>query len=174
MTISLMIAILLLVAVILFWLVMSYKGFANLRNSSAEAFATTEIYMKKRRELISQMVKLVRKAKLRDADLGDVLQNAADAAVLAKKAEAREEKILCERAVKETMDTLLSALDCSKELEHNKNYISLKKQLIEEDQNVSRAGGFYNTIVTMMNKRVHVFPSSLIAKMFHFTDQPMI
>lgn len=174
MTISLMIAILLLAAVILFWLVMSYKGFASLRNSSAEAFATTEIYMKKRRELISRIVKLVRKAKPRDADLGDILQNAADAASLAKKAAAREEKILCERAVKETMETLLSALDGSKELEQNKNYISLKKQLAEADRDVARAGGFYNTIVTMMNKRVHAFPSSLIAKMFHFADQPML
>ena len=174
MTVSLMTAIILLAAVILFWLIMSYKGFANLRNSAAEAFAATEIYMKKRRELISEMVKLIRKAKLRDASLTDVLQNAVDAGNLAKKAAERDEKIICERAVKETMDTLLYALEQVRELEHNKTYISLRNQICQTDQNVSRAGGVYNTIATMMNKRVHVFPSSLIAKMFHFTDQPMI
>lgn len=174
MTVSLVTAIILLAAVILFWLIMSYKGFVNLRNSAAEAFATTEFYMKKRRELILQMIKLIRKAKLQDADLTDVLQNAMDAGNLAKKAVDRDEKIICERAVKETMDTLLCALERVQELDHNKTCVSLRKQLSEADQNVSRAGGFYNTIVTMMNKRVHVFPSSLIAKLFHFTDQPML
>lgn len=61
-SISIVAAIFLLAAVFAFWLIMSYKGFVRLRNSAEEAFSTTEVYMKRRRELLSRFVKLAEKA----------------------------------------------------------------------------------------------------------------
>ena len=172
-TISIAAAVFLLAAVFAFWLIMSYRGFTSLRNSAEEAFSTTEIYMKRRRELLIRLVKLAEKSP-GGKDWRDILQNAADAAQLAKASKTVEERILCESVVAETIETLFSALDMDEKKRKDKGYVRLRCQIEEADRNIAHAGSFYNRIAAMMNQRIQMFPSSLIAKMFHFTSYPLI
>lgn len=171
MNVSVIAAIVIFIAVVLFWLVMSYKGFANLRNSAAEAFAAVEMYMKKRRGLVPALVKQVRKYA---PEQQDVLQNVSDAKNLAKKAESTEEKIRCEYVLTETLETLFAAAEEYPKLMEDKTFNKMRSQIRDAEKNMVSAGKFYNTIVKMMNKRIHSLPSNLIAKMFHFKDQPML
>lgn len=166
-------AVLLLAAVFLFWLVMSYRGFRSLQNSADEAFSTVEIYMKKRRELLMRFIELAKKQPGGE-DWRDILQNASDAARLAESAGTARERILCEGAVAKTIETLFSALELEEKRKGDKRYARLRRQIEEADRNIVHTGSFYNRIAAMMNQRIRVFPSSLIAKLFHFTSRPLI
>ncbi len=161
-----------LAAVVVFWIGMSYRGFSNLRNSTEEAFSAVEIYMKKRRTHLLKLIKLVKKHG--DRDLSDVAQNAADAVRLAEEAGSLEERIVSEGAVAETIKTLFTALDAEETLKEDKRCVRLRQDIEDADRNIVHAATFYNTIAKMLNQRVHVFPSSLIAKLFHFTGRPLI
>ena len=165
-SISIVAAIFLLAAVFAFWLIMSYKGFVRLRNSAEEAFSTTEVYMKRRRELLSRFVKLAEKSPGGD-DWRDILRNVSDAVQLAEAAQSADERILCESAVAETIETLFFALDMDEKRKKDKSYLRLRRQ-------IAHVGSFYNRIAGTMNKRIHMFPSSVVAKMFHFTSYPLI
>lgn len=172
-SISIVAAIFLLAAVFAFWLIMSYKGFVRLRNSAEEAFSTTEVYMKRRRELLSRFVKLAEKSPGGD-DWRDILRNVSDAVQLAEAAQSADERILCESAVAETIETLFFALDMDEKRKKDKSYLRLRRQIEEADRNIAQVGSFYNRIAGTMNKRIHMFPSSVVAKMFHFTSYPLI
>lgn len=168
---SVIAAIVIAVAILLFWLIMSYKGFANLRNSSAAAFSDVEIHFKKRRSAVLDLVKLMQKQVPEEAE---ILQNVKDAIELAGKAEKREERIQCEGALGETIETLLTAAESDPGFSKSKRFQKLRDQIELTERNIANTRKIYNTIVKMMNQRVKAFPSSLIAKMFHFTEQPMI
>ena len=168
---SVIAAIVIAVMILLFWLVMSYKGFANLRNSSAAAFSDVEIHYKKRRSAAADLVKLMKKQVPEEAE---VLQNVKDAIDLAAEAVNSAETIRCEGALEGTLETLFEAAENHPEFWKSKRFQKLKSQIELAERNIASTRKVNNTIVKMMNQRVKAFPSNLIAKMFHFTEQPMI
>lgn len=171
MNMSIIAAIVIFIAVLLFWLIMSYKGFANLRNSSDEAFRTVESCYKRRRQAAADLVRLLKKHIHQEAD---VIQNVRDAVQLAEAAEERGERIHCEAVLGETLDTLFETVENYPQLEDSRRYSKLKDQAVTAQRSILETGKIYNTIVKMMNQKAGAIPSCLIAKMFHFTKQPMI
>lgn len=170
MDISVIAAILIFIAVVLFWLIMSYNGFVKLRNSVEEAFATMDVYLKKRADLIPNLVETVKGYASHERD---VLENVTDARSLAAQAEAPKEKLEAEEAVSQTLRTLFAVAENYPDLKANTNFLQLQKQVEAVEEDIANSRKFYNAVVKMMNTRVEVFPSNLIAKMFHFKKQPM-
>lgn len=170
MNMTIMVGLIVLVAVILFWLIVSYNGFVKLKNSVEEAYATMDVYLKKRYDLIPNLVKTVKGYAAHEQD---VLQNVTDARNLTRTASTPEEKLACENALSGTLRTLFALSENYPDLKASSNFMDLQRQLQKIEEDIANARKFYNAIVKMMNTRVQVFPSNLIAKLFHFTKQPM-
>ena len=166
---SVIAAIIIAAAILLFWLIMSYKGFANLKNSADAAFSDVGIYYKKRQDAAAELVKLMKKKTQEE-----VLQNVKDAIELAENADNAAEKIQYEGVLEETIQTLFQAAESHEELLKNRRFQKIQERLQTAERNIASTRKVYNTIAKMMNQRVNAFPSNLIAKMFHFTERPMI
>ena len=166
---SVIAAIIIAAAILLFWLIMSYKGFANLKNSADAAFSDVEIYYKKRQDAAAELVKLMKKKTQEE-----VLQNVKDAIELAESADNAAEKIQYEGVLEETIQTLFQAAESHEDLLKNRRFQKIQERLQTAERNIASTRKVYNTIAKMMNQRVNAFPSNLIAKMFHFTERPVI
>lgn len=167
---SVIIAGVILIAVILFWLFMSYNGFAKLRSSVEEAFTTLDVFLKKRHGMAGNLLKT---AKEYMPDESGVLDRVTAAKELAEEAETHEEIIANENAFSEALILLFDLSEDYSDLQRNKNFISVKRQMQKVEQDIIQAGKFYNVIVKMMNNRIRALPSNLIAKLFRFKKQPV-
>lgn len=97
-----------------------------------------------------------------------------DAIELAENADNAAEKIQYEGVLEETIQTLFQAAESDEELLKNRRFQKIQERLQTAERNIASTRKVYNTIAKMMNQRVNAFPSNLIAKMFHFTERPMI
>lgn len=167
---SVIIAAIILVVVILFWIIVSYNGFVKLKNSVEEAFSTMDIFLKKRYDLIPNLVETVKGYAAHEKD---TLENVTDARNLTRGAATRAEQIAGENALSQTLGTLFAVSENYPDLKANASFLDLQRQLQRVEEDIANARKFYNALVKMMNTRVQMFPSNLIAKMFHFTKQPL-
>lgn len=164
-------AIALFIIIIIFWMVMTYKAFRTLTHSSDEGFRAIEYYFGRRRNLVDDLTKLVKKQMQEDAE---VVQNVIDANRLAKEATSRKEKLQTEGALAETLDTLFMAAERYPEISGSNRYESLKGKIIDANENILKTGKMYNSIARMLNQRVNLFPTNMIAKLFGFKEHPML
>lgn len=153
------------------WLAIFHHGFVRLKNGTEEAYAAAEIFLKKRQNLIPNLVRAVKKQNAYDED---VLEEIAQAQSLISKAKGTEEKVAGENKLHNALENLFyTAEDCA-EMRNSQSFISLQRQLVKIEDNIAAAGKFYNTFVTMYNKRVSVFPGSLAARLFRFRRKSML
>ena len=164
-------AIALFIIVLVFWMVMTYKAFRTLHHSATEGFIAIEYYFGRRRNLVDDLTKLVKKQM---SDDEEIVQNVVDANRLAKDAKSNLEKLQTEGALADTLETLFMAVEKYPELAESKRYTSLKEKIEDANDNILKAGKLYNSIARMMNQRVNQFPTKLIAKLFGFKEHPML
>ncbi len=164
-------AIALFIIVLVFWLVMTYKAFRTLHHSATEGFLAIEYYFGRRRNLVDDLTKLLKKQMPEDEE---ILQNVVDANRLAKEAVSNLEKLQTEGVLAETLDTLFMAVEKYPELEDSKRYTSLKEKITDANENILKTGKMYNSIARMMNQRVNSFPTKFVAKMFGYKEHPML
>ena len=164
-------AIALFIIVVAFWMIMTVKAFKTLDHSAVEGFHAIDHYFGRRRNLVDDLTKLVKKQMLGDED---IIQNVIDANRLAKDASSNKEKLQTEGVLADTLDTLFDAVEKYPELAESKRYLSLKEKIEDANVNILKAGKMYNSIVRMANQRIHAFPTKLVAKLFGFKEHPML
>lgn len=164
-------AIALFIIVVVFWMVMTFKAFRTLDHSAVEGFHAIDYYFGRRRNLVDDLTKLLKKQMPEDAE---VVQNVIDANRLAKEAVSNLEKLQTEGALADTLDTLFMAVEKYSELAESKNYLSLKNKIEDANENILKTGKMYNSIVRMTNQRIHSFPTKIVAKLFGFKEHPML
>ena len=106
-------AVALFIIVIVFWLIMTLKAFRTLDHSATEGFMAIDYYFGRRRNLVDDLTRLLKKEMPEDAD---AVQNTVDANRLAKEAVSVLEKLQTEGVLAETLDTLFMAVEKYPEL----------------------------------------------------------
>ena len=162
-----------IIAVVVILLVVAigmYNSFIKLRNSCEEAFSTMDVYMKKRFDLIPNLVETVKGYAAHEKE---TLQNVIAARNNLQNASTTEEKLAGENALQGTLKSLFAVAEACPDLKANTNFLDLQDQLkmIEEDSANSRK--YYNAVVKQFNTKCEMFPSNIIASIFHFEKQPM-
>lgn len=159
-----------LVVVIALWVVAAYNGFVKLRNMVREAFATMDVYMKKRHDLIPNLVETVKGYAKHEAGTLEKVTMARNAAVNATTPEARLES---ENALTGTLKSLFAVAEAYPDLKANTNFMDLQKQLQSVEGEIANSRKYYNAVVRDYNIQCESFPSVLIASIFKFTKEPM-
>ena len=164
-----LIALGILILLVLIFVVM-YNGFIRLKNNCDEAFATMDVYLKKRYDLIPNLVETVKGYAAHESQ---TLEQVIAARNMAQNAATPEAKIAGENAMQGTLKSLFAIAESYPELKANENFQDLSDQLKAVEEDIANARKYYNAVVKQFNTKCEIFPSNLIASMFRFEKKPM-
>lgn len=165
-----LIVILGIVLIIILWAIGAYNGLIKLRNMIEEAFATMDVYLKKRYDLVPNLVETVKGYAKHEKD---TLENVIAARNMAAGAKTVEDKINAENTLTGTLRTLFAVAESYPDLKANVNFLDLQQQLSSIESEIASSRKYYNAVVKEYNIKRETFPSSIIAGMYHFEKKPM-
>lgn len=149
--------------------IFSYNGFIALKNKCEEAFSTMDVYLKKRFDLIPNLVETVKGyAAHEQATLEKVVQ----ARSRAMGASTLEERQTSENLLSGTLKSLFALSESYPDLKADGSFINLQNQLQKVEEDISQARKYYNAVIKVFNIKVESFPSNLLALMFGFRKYP--
>ncbi len=148
-----------------FYLISIYNSLVRLRNQVREAFSGMDVQMKKRYELIPNLVETVKAYASHEAN---TLQKVIEARNSAMQAKNIDEKIQSESMFTSTLKSLFALSEAYPELKANSNFIELQDELSETEDTIAMSRNYYNGTVRMFNNKMEVFPNNLIATRFGF------
>ena len=158
-------AVLLLVFSVIAWWIGTYNALIRLRNNAEEAYSTMDVYMKKRYDLIPNLVETVKGYAKHEKDALEGVMQARYACMSANDPEDRAKK---ENMLAGTLKTLFSVAENYPDLKANVNFIDLQGSLKNLESEIASSRKYYNGCVKLFNTKTEVFPSNLIANHYHF------
>jgi len=153
-----------LVAIVL-WLIGSYNGFVTLINRTQEAWADIDVQLKRRYDLIPNLVETVKGYAAHEKGTFEKITEARSNAM---NAQGIEEKAKSENMLSGALKSLFAVSENYPDLKANQNFLELQKELSDTENKIQAARRFYNGNVRDLNIKIESFPSNFIAKMFNF------
>ncbi len=156
------------IVVVVLWIIGSYNGLVRLRNQLDNAWAQIDVQLKRRHDLIPNLVETVKGyAKHERGTLEAVIQ-ARNMAVNAKTIGERAE---AENVLTGALKSLFAVAEAYPELKANQNFMALQEELTGTENKVAFSRQFYNDSVMTYNNQIQIFPSNLVANMFGFAKR---
>jgi LemA protein len=153
-----------LVAFVLY-LIFKYNGFVSLKNRTQEAWADIDVQLKRRYDLIPNLVNTVKGYATHEST---AFEKVTEARSRAMQAGTLTEKGEAENVLSGTLKSLFAISEAYPELKANTNFMELQKELSDTENKIMASRRFYNGNVRDFNTGVEMFPGNLIAKMFNF------
>ena len=165
---SFLIVLVVLIVLILLFVVSTYNGLVVLRNKVRDQFSQIDIQLKKRADLIPNLVETVKGYSKHESE---TLENVIKARNTYLSDGTPDEKMKSSGELTQAVSKLFALAENYPELKANENFLDLQNQLKEIEDKISYARQFYNDAVLMLNNKIEVFPSNFIASLFHFTKE---
>ena len=158
-----------IVVLILIWLASTYNGLIRKRNTCEEAFSTMDVYLKKRFDLIPNLVSTVKGyAKHESETLEKVI-----AARNSGATQTVEERMQDENQITGALRQIFALSENYPDLKANQNFLDLQGQLKSIEADIANARKYYNGAVKEFNNACEQVPSNIVANMFHFERKPL-
>jgi len=157
---------LLAAAVIVFWLMAVYNGLIRLKNRTDEAWSDIDVQLKRRYDLIPNLVETVKGYANHERELFENVTKARTAAMAAK---GMEEKGKAENTLSQTLKSLFAVAENYPQLKASENFAKLQDELSDTENKIQAARRFYNGNVRDFNTKIQVFPNNMISGMLKFT-----
>ena len=148
------------VGVLALWLVALYNGLITLKNRTDEAWSDIDVQLKRRYDLIPNLVESVKGYAAHEAGTFQKVTEARNAAMGAK---TMAEHTQAENALSQTLKSLFAVAEAYPELKANQNFLHLQEELTDTENKVQASRRFYNGNVRDFNTKLQVFPSNIIA-----------
>ena len=142
----------------------TYNSFVKMRNTCEEAWATIDVYLKKRYDLIPNLVETVKGYAKHESGTLEKVIAARNAAM---SADAPRDKIAAENALTGPLRSLFAVAEAYPQLQANTNFLDLQNQLKQIEAELANARKYYNATVRQINTKMETFPSNIIAGMMH-------
>jgi len=156
---------LLVVTVAVAWLIASYNGLVSLRNQATNGWKQIDVQLKRRHDLIPNLVETVRGAmKFEQNTLTQVIE-ARNKAIAAQ---GVAEKATQENVLTGALKQLFALVENYPDLKSNQNVGKLQEELVSTENRIGFARQFYNDIATKFNTALQVFPTNMVAGQFGF------
>lgn len=165
-----LLAIFAIVLIVALYLMATYNNLVKLRNDVEEGFSTMDVYLKKRYDLIPNLVETVKGYAKHEKE---TLTKVIEARNMAMNATSFEEKAQGENMLSGTLKSLFALSESYPDLKANTNFIDLQNQLKQIENDIANSRKYYNGVVKVFNTKVEVFPSNFVANMFKFTKKQM-
>ncbi|HTR81242.1 MAG TPA: LemA family protein [Bacteroidota bacterium] len=154
-----------LIAIVVFWVVAQYNSLITLRNQVTNGWKQIDVQLKRRHDLIPNLVNTVRGYMEFEQETLEKVINARNAAVSATGVADAAAK---EGALSGALSHLFALAENYPTLKANENVKQLQEELTSTENKISFARQFYNDIATKFNTAQQVFPGNIIAGMFKF------
>jgi LemA protein len=153
------------VALIIIWAIVTYNGFVRMVQRAKEAWADIDVQLKRRYDLIPNLVETVKGYAAHEAGVFDNVTKARAAAMGATGAEAKGQ---AENMLSGALKSLFAVSEAYPDLKANQNFLDLQHQLADTEDKIQAARRFYNGNVRDLTTAMQSFPGNLIASTFHF------
>ena len=162
--------ILAVIILIIIYVFILYNNFISLDNKVKEAFSTMDVYLKKRWDLIPNLVETVKGyAKYEEETLTRVtkLRNTVYNEM------TNDEKIINNEELSSDVSKIMALKEAYPELKANENFIDLSNKLTKIEDDIANARKYYNGTVRIYNNKVQMFPNNIFAKIFGYKTKRM-
>ncbi len=161
--------ILIIVAVlVVFWFISVYNGFVALRTRAEEAWADIDVQLKRRYDLIPNLIEAVKGYAAHEKGVFEAVTKARTAAMSAEQSGDPVKSAQAENMLSGTLKSLFAVSENYPDLKANTNFLELQRELSDTENKIQSARRFYNANVRDLNIKTETFPSNIIAKMFGF------
>ena len=147
-----------------------YNGLVKRRNQVDNSWSQIEVQLKRRHDLIPNLVEAVKDYMAYEQDTLTAVTQARAAAIDAGK-QGPEAQAEAENMLTGTLKSLFAVAENYPDLKANQNVMQLQEELTSTENQIAVARQFYNDSVLTFNNKVQTFPSNLIAGMFNFTTR---
>ena len=159
-----------IVVLLIIYIIALYNSFVQLNNKVDEAFSTMDVYLKKRWDLIPNIVETVKGyAKHEKETLEKVisLRNSAYENM------SDEEKIKANEQLTSGINKVMALAEAYPDLKANENFKDLSNQLTKVEEDIANSRKYYNGVVRIYNDKVKMFPSNIFAGLFGYKAKKM-
>ena len=167
MHIYIIIAILILIVI---YALSLYNTFIRLSNRIKEAFSTMDVYLKKRWDLIPNLVETVKGYAKHEKD---TLKEVVELRNISYEKMSDEEKIKTNEQLSNNITKIMALAEDYPELKASDNFKDLNKQLTKVEDEIANSRKYYNGVVRIYNNKVEMFPSNIFAKIFGYNSKTM-
>ena len=155
-----------LIAILVFWAIAAYNHFISLVNRAKEAWADIDVQLKRRYDLIPNLVNTVKGYATHEQT---AFENVSRARAAAMGAGSLEEKGKAEMSLAGALKSVFAIAEAYPELKANQNFLALQTELADTENKIQAARRFYNGNVRDLNTAIQVFPGNVIANFFKFS-----
>lgn len=157
-----------IVVVIILWVIFAYNGFITLQNRSKEALADIDVQLKRRYDLIPNLINTVKGYATHEQG---TLTKVTEMRAKAMQAQGLGEKGKAENMLTEALKSLFAVSENYPDLKANENFLELQRELSDTENKIQAARRFYNTNVRDLNTKIESVPANIIASVFKFTQR---
>lgn len=152
-------------ALVVLWAIASYNGFISKINNTKEAWADIDVQLKRRYDLIPNLVEAVKGYAAHEAS---AFEDVTKARAAAMGATGTADKAEAENMLSSTLKSLFAIAEAYPDLKANENFLQLQRELGDTEDKIQAARRFYNSNVQSLNTSIQSFPGNVIAGMFSF------
>ena len=153
--------------VVLGWAVLTYNRLIRLRVRAEESWRDIDTQLKRRWDLIPNLVETVKGYASHEAK---VFEQVTLARARAVDASTPQEQAVAEEGLKGALKSLFAVVESYPELKANQNFLELQQTLEQVEDAVQRSRTYYNAVVRDLNTSIQVFPRNVIASLFGFKE----
>ena len=164
-----MMYIIIILIILILWAIIAFNRLVSLRNRAGEAWADIEVQLKRRYDLIPNLVTTVKGYAAHESSAFENVTKARASAMgagnnLAAKGQA-------ENMLSGALKSIFAIAEAYPDLKANQNFLSLQNELSDTENKIQAARRFYNANVRDLNTAIQKFPSNILAGMFGFTKK---
>lgn len=157
-------------AFIILWATLQYNGLIRLRNRMKEAWSDIDVQLKRRHDLIPNLIESVKGYMAHERG---VLENVTKARTAIMNAKGQHDVQAAENLLTGALKTLFAVAENYPQLKASENFLELQREIRDTEDKIMAARRFYNNNVMELNTKIEVFPTNIVAKVFGFKQSEL-
>jgi LemA protein len=158
---------LVVLAVVVLYIVAIYNGLVTSRNRTEESAATIDAQLKRRYDLIPNLVETVKGYATHEKSTLDAVIKARNSAI--KVEGLGDDKVQAEQTLASSLKSVFALSENYPDLKANENFLELQREIADTETKIQASRQFYNTCVLDLNNKIESFPDNLFANAFGFS-----
>ena len=159
-----------IIFIILIYVLVTYNSLVSINNIVKEAFSTMDVYLKKRWDLVPNLVESVKGYVNYE---NEILTKITELRATSYEQMSIDKKININEELTKGLETIFAVSENYPELKSSENFIQLSKELTKVEDDIANSRKYYNGAVRKLNTKIQMFPNNIIAKMFNFKEKNM-
>lgn len=159
-----------IIVILVIYIISIFNKLTKLKNKVREAFSTMDVYLKKRWDLIPNLVEIVKGYSAYEKGTLEEITNIRSRAYDSL---SNEQKIKSDETIKESVIKIIALAESYPELKANEHFMDLANQLTRVENEIANSRKYYNAVVRDYNNKVEMFPSNIIAGLLGYKSEKM-